>query len=118
MSASASAHGTTLGRRLVTRHSAFGDVAVLVFVVVQCLDGVFTYLGWHIWGPSIEANPLVSSAVSFAGVGPGLAFAKLVAVGLGVVLHLRRVHLVVAALSAFYIAVAILPWALMFLSLR
>jgi hypothetical protein len=107
-----------MGRRLVTGHSAFGDLAVLVFVVVQCLDGVFTYLGLHIWGISIEANPLVSSAVSFAGVGPGLAAAKLVAVGLGVLLHVRRVHFVVAALSAFYIAVAILPWAVMFLTLR
>ena len=107
-----------MGRRLVTGHGAFGDLAVLVFVVVQCLDGVFTYLGLHIWGISIEANPLVSSAVSFAGVGPGLAAAKLVAVGLGVLLHVRRVHFVVAALSAFYIAVAILPWAVMFLTLR
>jgi hypothetical protein len=107
-----------VGTRLVTRHGVFGDVAVLVFVIVQCLDGVFTYLGWHIWGPSIEANPLVSSAMSIAGVGPGLAAAKLIAVSLGVLLHLRRVHFVVAALSALYIAVAILPWALMFLTLQ
>jgi hypothetical protein len=118
MSASASASETTVGRRLVTGHGMFGDLAVLTFVLVQCLDGVFTYLGLHIWGISVEANPLVSSAVTFAGVGPGLAAAKLVAVGLGVLLHLRRVHLVVAALSAFYIAVAILPWAVMFLTLR
>jgi hypothetical protein len=118
MSASASASQTTMGRRFVTGHGLFGDVSVLVFVLVQCLDGVFTYCGLHIWGTSVEANPLVSSAVSLAGVGPGLAVAKLVAVGLGVVLHLRRVHLVVAALSAFYIAVAILPWAVMFLTLR
>ena len=32
-------------------------------------------------------------------------------------LHLRRVHGVVALLTAFYIAVAIVPWALLFLSL-
>ena len=47
----------------------FGDIAVVVFMLVQALDGALTYLGVHIWGPSIEANPLVSSAVSFAGVG-------------------------------------------------
>jgi len=90
---------------------------VLVFVLVQCLDGAFTYLGVHTWGLSIEANPLVSSALSFAGVGTGLAATKLFAVGLGVMLHLRRVHLVVALLSLFYIAVAILPWTVMFLTL-
>ena len=77
---------------------------MLVFVVVQGLDGALTYLGVHIWGISIEANPLVSSAVSMAGVGAGLAAAKLFAVGL-------------ALLSVFYIAVAILPWAMLFMTL-
>ncbi len=32
-------------------------------------------------------------------------------------LHLRRVHGVVALLTAFYVAVAIVPWTLLFLSL-
>jgi hypothetical protein len=99
------------------RESRFGDIAVVTFMVVQALDGILTYLGVHIWGPSVEANPLISSAVSFAGVGTGVAVAKLLAVGLGMVLHLRRVHGVVALLTAFYVAVAIVPWAVLFLSL-
>ena len=98
-------------------NSRFGDIAVVTFMVVQALDGILTYLGVHIWGPSVEANPLISSAVSFAGVGTGVAMAKLFAVGLGMVLHLRRVHGVVALLTAFYLAVAIVPWAMLFLSL-
>jgi hypothetical protein len=97
--------------------SRFGDIAVVTFMVVQALDGILTYLGVHIWGPSVEANPLISSAVSFAGVGTGVAIAKLFAVGLGIILHLRRVHGVVALLTAFYLAVAIVPWAMLFLSL-
>jgi hypothetical protein len=109
---------TTLANRLHLPHGRFGDAAVLLFVLVQCLDGALTYLGVHIWGLSIEANPLVSSAVAVAGIGPGLAAAKLMAVGLGMVLHLRRIHVVVALLSVFYLAVAILPWALMFLTLQ
>lgn len=95
----------------------FGDIAVVTFMVVQALDGAFTYLGVHIWGPSVEANPLIGSAVSFAGVGAGLAAAKFIAVGLGMLLHLRRVHGVIALLTAFYLAVAIVPWAMLFLSL-
>ena len=95
----------------------FGDVAVIVFVLVQALDGALTYLGVHIWGLSIEANPLVSSAVSFAGIGTGLAAAKLFAIGLGILLHLRRVHLVVAFLATFYVLVAILPWTVLFLTM-
>ena len=98
-------------------NSRFGDIAVVTFMVVQALDGILTYLGVHIWGPSVEANPLISSAVSFAGVGTGVAMAKLFAVGLGMILHLRRVHGVVALLTAFYLAVAIVPWAMLFLSL-
>jgi hypothetical protein len=108
---------TSLAAPHVDANRLFGDVAVVIFVIVQALDGALTYLGVHIWGPAIEANPLVSSAVAMAGVGTGLAAAKLVAVAFGVVLHLRRVHNVVALLTAFYIAAAILPWTLLFLTL-
>ena len=94
----------------------FGDIAVVTFMVVQALDGILTYLGVHIWGPSVEANPLISTAVSVAGAGVGLAAAKLFAVGLGIVLHLRRVHGVVALLTAFYLAVAIVPWTMLLLT--
>jgi hypothetical protein len=102
-------------RRLNTP-GIFGDAAVLGFVLVQCLDGVFTYLGVRMWGPSIEANPLVGSAMTFAGLGVGLAGTKLIAVGLGIVLHLRRTHAIVAILTAFYIAAAIVPWTALFLA--
>jgi len=46
----------------------------------------------------------------------GLAGAKLVAVGFGIVLHLRRVHTLVAFLTLVYVAVAILPWTALFLA--
>ncbi len=99
------------------RDGIFGDVVVVCFVLVQCLDGGLTYLGVHIWGPSIEANPLVGSALAVAGVGQGLVVTKLVAIGLGMALHLRRVHGVIAFLTAFYVAAAIVPWTVLFLSL-
>ncbi len=107
-----------LCRRWEAADSAFGNGVVLAFLAVQLLDGIFTYLGVKIWGPGIEANPLVSSAVSAIGLGGGLAVAKLVAVGLGIVLHLRRVHNLVALLTAIYICGAIIPWAALFLSIR
>jgi hypothetical protein len=88
---------------------------VVTFMVMQCLDGVFTYMGVRMWGPTIEANPLVSSAMNAAGVAAGLGGAKMMAIGFGMLLHLRRVHNVVALLSAIYFAVAILPWAALFL---
>ena len=99
------------------RPPSFGNFAVIAFVVVQYLDGILTYFGIHAWGPGIEANPLVSSAVMVAGVGPGLAMAKLVAIGLGMLLHLRRVHAMVALLTVFYLTVAIGPWTFLLLGL-
>ena len=93
----------------------YGNVLVVGFLIVQCLDGVFTYVGIAMWGPSIEANPLISSAVAVAGPGIGLTAAKLIAASCGIFLHLLRVHAVVAFLTVFYLAVAIAPWATMFL---
>jgi hypothetical protein len=104
-----------LCRRWDARRSRFGDLVVVGFVLVQFLDGVFTYLGVSIWGPGIEANPLVSLAVAALGLGTGLVGAKLVAIGFGIVLHLRRVHNLVALLTAIYVAAAILPWTALFL---
>jgi hypothetical protein len=104
-----------LYRRWDTPRCVFGDVVVLAFVLAQGLDGVFTYLGVTIWGLQAEANPLVSSAVLVAGLGPGLAGVKLVAVGLGVALHCCRIHNLVALLTAVYIAAPIVPWVAMFL---
>jgi hypothetical protein len=97
------------------RPGTFGDLVVVGFVLVQCLDGALTYLGVKTWGLEIEANPLISSVMSFAGLGAGLAGAKLFAVGLGMMLHLRRTHMLVALLTAFYLGAAILPWTALFL---
>src|SRR5262245_66008103 len=104
-----------LCRRCEQPQSLFGDLAVVGFVIVQSLDGIFTYLGLRLFGPGIEANPLISSAVATAGPAAGLAGAKLVAVALGILLHLRRVHNIVAFLTALYVALAILPWTAVFL---
>jgi uncharacterized protein DUF5658 len=95
--------------------SLFGDIAVVGFLLVQVLDGMFTYLGVTIWGLHIEANPLISSAVEYAGLGRAVVGAKLAAIMFGILLHVRRVHSLVALLTAFYLVVAILPWALLFL---
>ena len=96
--------------------SRFGDSVVVCFVLMQCLDAVFTYLGVAIWGLSIEANPLISSAMAAAGIVAGLGAAKAVAIGFGCVLHLQRVHNLVALLTAFYFTMAILPWTALFLT--
>ncbi len=88
----------------------FGDVALLLFLLMQCLDGVFTYVGVMTLGPRIEANPLMVHVMGLLGPGAGLATTKVLASGLGIVLHVRQVHLTVLLLGAFYLAAAVGPW--------
>jgi hypothetical protein len=105
-----------LGNRLPDVWSAraprtrFGDAAVLLFLVVQCLDGVLTYIGVTTYGIAIEGNPILATLMETAGHVTALVSAKIVAAALGIALHLAGIHSVVAFLAVFYIAAAILPW--------
>lgn len=90
--------------------SLFGDLVIITFLLAQCCDGVFTYLGVLTYGISIEANPIIAGLMTAFGFGPALAGAKIIAAALGICLHLRQIHSAVALLSFFYLAVAVLPW--------
>jgi hypothetical protein len=92
--------------------SLFGDLVLVAFLLVQCLDGVFTYVGVSVFGLGIEANPIIAGLMTHLGHGAGLLSAKMMAVLLGILLHLRRVHIAVAMLTGFYAAAAIAPWTL------
>lgn len=99
-----------MGTASSTRRPIFGDIALVVFLIAQVLDGVLTYVGVEMLGPELEGNPLIAWLMAELGHGPGLAAAKLTASVFGIVLHLAAVHTAVAALAAFYVAVAIVPW--------
>ena len=89
-----------------------------MFFTVQFLDGLLTYMGVLTWGTSIEANPIIGSALIQFGPGTALAGAKLVAMAFGILLHLQLFHTAVAVLTGFYVAVSILPWTALFLLSR
>ncbi len=94
----------------VHSRSAFGDLVVVSFLVMQALDGVLTYIGVSAMGPGVEGNPFIASLISRFGLAAGLGGAKLFAGSLGVLLHLRGVHYLVALLTGFYLLGAIVPW--------
>ena len=98
--------------RKPARQSPFGDLVLAAFLFVQCLDGLFTYVGVSAFGLDIEANPVVAGLMTHLGHGPGVLSAKMVASFLGICLHFWEVHVAVAMLTGFYIAAAIAPWAL------
>lgn len=98
-------------RTSASQRSLFGDVVVIAFLVAQLLDGVFTYVGITTFGPSIEANPLMTWLILTVGEIPALAGAKTIAIAFGMMLHLTSVHRVVAVLTGLYLAFAVIPWA-------
>jgi hypothetical protein len=91
--------------------SRFGDAVLVAFLIAQALDGVLTYVGVASLGPGAEGNPLVATLIPWLGLGATVAAAKIFAGSLGIVLYLRGVHAIVAALTGFYFAAAVLPWA-------
>jgi hypothetical protein len=92
------------------RSPRFGNVVVLVFLVTQICDGVFTYIGVAKYGPRAEGNPLLTYLMGVLGTAGGVAAAKATGGAAGIALRLVAGHRVVAALAALYLAVAILPW--------
>jgi uncharacterized membrane protein len=96
-----------------TQRHVFGDIALVVFLVAQVLDGTLTYIGVGLYGPEMEGNPLISWLMANIGEGLGLATAKITASFFGIVLHLAAVHKAVALLAALYVAVAIVPWTIL-----
>jgi hypothetical protein len=82
----------------------------VAFLLVQACDGVLTYVGVTTYGIRIEGNPLLGWLMTAIGEGPALTAAKGAASAFGIALHLSSVHRVVAALTAFYVAAAVVPW--------
>jgi hypothetical protein len=97
-------------RYTADRRVLAGDIIIIGFLVTQVLDGTLTYLGVLNFGRHIEANPLLAWLMACLGDGPALAAAKIIAIGFGAFLHLTAVHRAVAALTALYLAFAIVPW--------
>ena len=99
----------TAGAALPLTRDWFGDAIVLMFLVAQLLDFVFTYLGVAAFGVR-EGNPLLEHSMQTMGLGTSLAIAKLVAVAGASTLHLLSFHRLLASLTIIYLALAILPW--------
>jgi uncharacterized membrane protein len=99
-----------LGSIRVTGRPSFGDLALLIFLLTQALDGALTYVGVNTFGLKAEGNPVIAWLMGSFGNGAGLAAAKAAAVCFGIALYKSNVHSAVAGLAGFYLVVAIGPW--------
>src|SRR5260370_38812390 len=93
----------------MTRRSLIGKGVLLLFILTQVADGLFTYLGIKTFGATIEANPLVAWNVAAYGVGIAVIGAKGFAVLCGIALHMRAMHRTIAALTIAYLTAALCP---------
>jgi hypothetical protein len=89
---------------------SFSRLTLLLFLTFQIADGAMTYGAASIFGAQAEGNPILSTWMHIAGIGPTLVIAKLLACGCGIFLYYRRGHIVLALLTVSYGFGAVLPW--------
>lgn len=79
----------------------------LAFVMLQCYDGLFTFLGIQQWGLAVEANPLLRLAASHIGLIPALAIAKISSILIGYGIYRRGWHHVLFVLTIVFACVSV-----------
>jgi hypothetical protein len=85
-------------------------LVLLLFLVAQVADGVFTYVAVTALGPGVERNFVLSIWMVIVGPAPTLLVAKGVAVAAGVLVYRHGLHTVLAGLTALYATMAVGPW--------
>jgi hypothetical protein len=91
-------------------------LTLVLFLVAQGWDGLFTYVAVGVHGLGAEGNLIVSTWMGLVGPAPALLGAKLTAAACGILLYVLGVHRALAALTAFYALGAIVPWIMIFLA--
>jgi hypothetical protein len=89
---------------------------LLLFLLAQACDGLFTYSAVQAYGIAAEGNMVLATWMAIAGPFPTLFVAKLVAAGGGVLLYYRGIHRTLALLTLLYVVAAIGPWMMVFQS--
>jgi hypothetical protein len=90
---------------------------ILLFLVAQAWDGIFTYTAVHAFGIAAEGNAIVATWMHLIGPTPALIGAKVLAILCGVLLYVRGVHHALAGLTVLYSVAALGPWLVIFSSL-
>jgi hypothetical protein len=91
-------------------------LVLLLFVVLQGFDGLFTYVAVNALGIGVEGNRLLASVMASLGPLPALVVAKSVAAAAGLLLYARGWHTTLATVTAFYALAAIGPWLVVYVT--
>jgi len=85
-------------------------LVLLLFLVAQLWDGIFTWVAVDAHGVSAEGNVVLATWMVLVGPATTLVAAKLLAAAGGILLYVRGVHGVLAGLTALYAIGGIGPW--------
>lgn len=85
-------------------------LVLLLFLVAQACDGLFTYTAVRAYGITAEGNMVLATWMALVGPFPTLFVAKGVAAGGGILLYSRGVHRTLALLTLLYALGAVGPW--------
>jgi hypothetical protein len=85
-------------------------LVLLLFLVAQVADGLFTYVAVSALGPGVERNFILAIWMVLVGPAPTLLVAKGLAVAGGILVYRHGFHGVLAGLTALYAIAAVGPW--------
>jgi hypothetical protein len=91
------------------------NLIFLCFLLAQLFDGWATVHGVSLFGTSVEGNPILRFLMDGYDVLAVVAIAKLACMASGYVLLTLKLYFVLAALTIFYLVVAVCPWAFILL---
>jgi hypothetical protein len=82
---------------------------LLMFVVLQVLDGWITYLAVSA-GIAFEANPLMAGLIQYMGLGAALIASKLLTCGCGFFLYAHNRRRLLIMSNWLYVIIIVFPW--------
>lgn len=85
-------------------------LVLLLFLVAQAYDGLFTYVAVRALGPEVEGNVILATWMMLVGPFPTLVVAKGIAAAAGALVYWRGLHGVLAGMTLLYGCLAIGPW--------
>jgi hypothetical protein len=85
-------------------------IVFVIFLLVQIVDGLLTYVGVRLFGNGVEANLILSTWMDLIGAPGALIGAKLLACGCGYILYRTAWHRPLAITAGLCLGVAVIPW--------
>jgi len=82
---------------------------ICLFVLLQFLDGLLTYVGMTL-GVDGEGNPPIASLMSFIGIGPALLLIKTISVLAGIFIYHKEYYRSLLFLNCMLLFFAVIPW--------